>query len=65
MEIPANKGQVVHNEHMFYIKAKNQKERAALITFLKSKGIHSVFHYVPLHSSEAGMKYGRFFGIDK
>jgi len=54
-----------HNAHMFYIKAKNLEERTKLLAFLKENGIFAVFHYVPLHSSPAGQKYGRFHGIDK
>ena len=54
-----------HNAHMFYIKVKDLKERTELISSLKSNDIYSVFHYVPLHSSEAGRKYGRFHGQDK
>lgn len=50
---------------MFYIKARDLKERTALLKHLKEKGISAVFHYVPLHSSEAGQKYGRFHGQDK
>lgn len=54
-----------HNAHMFYIKCKNDAEREKLITFLKNNGIHSTFHYVPLHSSPAGLKYSKFHGKDK
>lgn len=54
----------VHNAHMFYIKAKDLSERTELIDYLKSKGILSVFHYIPLHSSPAGQKFGRFHGED-
>lgn len=53
------------NGHMYYIKTKDLKERTRLIDFLKQKGILSVFHYVPLHTSKAGIKYGRFCGEDK
>ncbi len=53
-----------HNAHMFYIKAKDLKERTALISFLKGKGIGAVFHYVPLHSAPAGQMFGRFHGED-
>ena len=53
-----------HNGHMFYIKAKDLKERTALIQYLKEKQILSVFHYIPLHSSPAGKKYGVFHGED-
>ncbi len=55
----------VHNAHMFYIKTKDQEERARLIEHLKKNGISAVFHYVPLHSAPAGLKYGRFHGEDR
>lgn len=54
-----------HNGHMFYIKVKDLKERMKLIEYLKEKKIMAVFHYVPLHSSVAGLKFGRFNGEDK
>ena len=54
-----------HNAHMFYIKCKNIQERAKLINYLKKNNIYAVFHYIPLHSSIAGLKYGRFHGVDK
>jgi len=50
---------------MFYFKAKDLDERTRLITFLKEKGVQAVFHYIPLHSAPAGIKYGRFHGEDK
>jgi len=61
-KIPKN---CTHNAHMFYIKVKNISERDNLIKFLRDNNIQSVFHYVPLHSSEAGFKFGVFNGIDK
>jgi len=54
-----------HNAHMFYIKCSSIDERTRLIDYLKNCGIQSVFHYIPLHSSEAGHKYGRFHGEDR
>lgn len=54
-----------HNAHMFYIKAADLTERTALIAHLKDKGIASAFHYIPLHSSPAGEKFGRFSGDDR
>ncbi|MCM1568166.1 MAG: dTDP-4-amino-4,6-dideoxygalactose transaminase [Roseburia sp.] len=54
-----------HNAHMFYIKAADIQERTRLIDFLKERGIMSVFHYIPLHTSPAGRRFGRFFGEDK
>lgn len=53
-----------HNAHMFYIKVRDLEERTKLIEYLKANGVLSVFHYIPLHSSEAGLKYGRFHGSD-
>ena len=54
-----------HNAHMFYIKLRDQEDRNALITKLKARGIHTTFHYVPLHSAPAGLKLGRFHGEDR
>ncbi|WP_350455462.1 dTDP-4-amino-4,6-dideoxygalactose transaminase [Slackia heliotrinireducens] len=48
-----------HNAHMFYIKCKDLEERTSLISYLGDRDIMSVFHYVPLHSSPAGLRYGR------
>ena len=53
-----------HNAHMFYIKVKDLKERETLQVFLRERGIGSAFHYIPLHSCKAGLKYGRFVGED-
>ena len=55
----------VHNAHMFYIKARDLDERTALIAHLKANGVGSVFHYVPLHSADAGLRFGRFHGEDR
>ena len=65
IELPTVPEGCVHNAHMFYIKAKDIEERTELIAFLKENGIHSVFHYIPLHSAPAGIKFGRFHGEDK
>ena len=51
-----------HNGHMYYILTQDVKTRTKLIEFLKKKGILSVFHYIPLHSSPAGKKYTRYVG---
>lgn len=51
-----------HNAHMYYILLESQEKRAEIIGRLKELGVHAVFHYVPLHSSPAGMKYGRVSG---
>jgi dTDP-4-amino-4,6-dideoxygalactose transaminase len=54
-----------HNAHMYYIKLKDEPTRAALIRYLNEREIHSVFHYIPLHSAPAGQKFGRFSGEDR
>ena len=61
-QIPAN---CEHNGHMFYIKCRDLAERTDYINFMKENGVNCVFHYVPLHSAPAGLKYGIFFGEDK
>lgn len=48
-----------HNAHMYYLLLKDLRTRNMLIAKLKGSGINAVFHYVPLHSSPAGLKYGR------
>ena len=55
----------VHNAHMFYIKVKDIAERSELITYLKARGVETVFHYIPLHTAPAGLKCGRFHGEDR
>ena len=65
IEMPYIPSYCEHNAHMFYIKTKDLEERSRLIDFLKKKEILTVFHYVPLHSAPAGMKFGRFHGEDK
>lgn len=65
IELPVVPEGCVHNAHMFYIKAKDIGERTALIEYLKDRGVHSVFHYIPLHTAPAGQRFGRFVGEDK
>lgn len=54
----------VHNAHMFYIKADSEATRNELMDYLRDQEIMAVSHYVPLHSSVAGKKYGKFIGED-
>lgn len=54
-----------HNGHMYYVLLAPSIDRTKLIFDLKSEGINSVFHYVPLHLSPAGRKYGRISGSMK
>ena len=65
IELPYIPHYCMHNAHMFYIKVRDLKERTALLTFLKERDILAVFHYIPLHSAPAGVRYGRFHGIDR
>ena len=65
IELPCIPDHCKHNAHMFYIKAKDLGERTALINHLKANDILAVFHYVPLHSAPAGLKFGRFHGEDR
>ena len=55
----------VHNAHMYFIKARKQEVRTILIKYMKERGVMCVFHYVPLHTSPAGQKFGVFHGEDK
>jgi dTDP-4-amino-4,6-dideoxygalactose transaminase len=57
--IPAN---CAANGHLFYIITGSLEERTRLIAYLKSMGILAVFHYVPLHSSPGGRRFGRVGG---
>nr|WP_330370895.1 dTDP-4-amino-4,6-dideoxygalactose transaminase [Butyrivibrio sp. LB2008] len=65
IELPFIPRECVHNAHMFYIKVKDIEQRTKLVNYLKQYDINAVFHYIPLHSAPAGVKYGRFNGEDK
>ena len=62
MKVPAD---CTHNAHMYYIILRSLEERTRLIAWLKERDISAVFHYVPLHSAQAGQKFGRFAGEDR
>ena len=64
IELPYIPEHCTHNAHMFYIKTKDIDERGKLISYLKENDILAVFHYIPLHTAPAGLKYGRFHGKD-
>jgi dTDP-4-amino-4,6-dideoxygalactose transaminase len=51
-----------HNAHMYYILLETLEKRTQLILEFKRRDISAVFHYVPLHSSPVGIKFGRVFG---
>ena len=64
-ELPVIPNGCIHNAHMFYLKLKDLKQRTEFIQYLKEHNVLSVFHYIPLHSAPAGLKFGRFHGVDE
>ena len=64
LSLPSIPAECTHNAHMFYLKARDIQERTKLIDYLKANEILAVFHYIPLHNSPAGKKFGRFHGTD-
>lgn len=62
IRLPLLENGSVCNGHMYYVITGSSEERSLLIEHLSSRGIRAVFHYIPLHSSLAGMKYGRASG---
>lgn len=54
-----------HNAHMYYVLLVPEIDRQSLLNALKDRAINAVFHYVPLHSSPAGQRYGRVHGSMK
>lgn len=65
VERPVIPADCTHNAHMFYLLLKDLDTRTRFISYLKENGIMAVFHYVPLHSAEAGLRFGRFHGEDR
>jgi dTDP-4-amino-4,6-dideoxygalactose transaminase len=51
-----------HNGHLYYILLQSGTDRQKVLDGLKENRIHAVFHYVPLHSSPAGLRFGRAHG---
>lgn len=51
-----------HNAHIFYVLLKEEVDRKGVLEEMKRHGIHAIFHYVPLHSSPAGQRFGRAHG---
>ncbi|MFT4106042.1 MAG: dTDP-4-amino-4,6-dideoxygalactose transaminase [Lacrimispora sp.] len=64
IELPYVPKECVHNGHLFFIKVKDLTVRTNLLNKLREMNIGAVFHYVPLHSSVAGLKYGELRGAD-
>jgi len=63
-ELPTIPEKCQHNGHMFYIKVRDLDQRTALLDHLKADNVYAVFHYVPLHSAPAGLRFGGFHGVD-
>lgn len=51
-----------HNAHMYYVLLAPEIDRGKVLNEFKRQDIYPVFHYVPLHSSPAGKRYGRTHG---
>jgi len=64
IQLPTVPADCQHNGHMFYHKVKDLNERTALLAHLKAAGVYAVFHYIPLHSAPAGLRFSRFHGED-
>ena len=65
LRLPVIPENCVHNAHMFYVITKDLEERTAFIAHMRKNDILAVFHYIPLHSAPAGVKFGRFDGKDE
>ena len=59
LSVPFVSQGVSENGHLFYVLLKSGEERDSLMKYLRENGIYAVFHYVPLHSSPCGMRFGR------
>jgi len=57
--LPVIPRECTHNAHMFYLLTRTHSEQVALLAAFKAKGVNAVFHYIPLHSTDAGRKFGR------
>ncbi len=63
--LPTIPNECKHNAHMFYIKTKDTQTRKDILEYFKNNSILAIFHYIPLHSTAAGIQYGIFNGDDK
>lgn len=59
---PVIPSECMHNAHMYFVLLHGLEERTHFIEAMKAEGIGTVFHYIPLHSSPAGQRYGRTSG---
>ena len=65
LELPVIPSGCSHNAHMYYIKLRDIDERTRFIEHMKKNDILTVFHYIPLHTAPAGMRFARFHGEDR
>lgn len=65
IELPIIPQNCQANGHLFWLKLRDFADRTAFIHYLKQNGILTVFHYIPLHSSPAGERFGQFVGEDR
>lgn len=54
-----------HNGHIFFIRTNSEEERNGLLQFMRERKVYPTFHYIPLHSSPMGRRFGRFSGSDR
>ena len=59
---PIMPADIHHNAHMYYVLLAPGIDRQKVLDKFKHNDIYPVFHYVPLHSSPAGQRYGRTYG---
>ncbi len=64
IKLPHIPQHVRHNAHMLYVKCRDEQDQLAFMRFMKENEIVTASHYVPLHSSKAGLRMGRFHGHD-
>ena len=64
LELPRPPVDCAHNAHIFWVKFADEARRDAMIAALRAEGIQAPFHYVPLHASGPGRRFGRFHGMD-
>jgi len=62
LKLPFVPPQTKHNAHFYYLLMDSLEERTEFINNMRKDGVFTTFHYIPLHSSNAGLKYGRFIG---
>lgn len=64
LQLPQIPEVCTHNAHIYHVETPDLISRDKLLHYMKNHGCICVFHYVPLHSSPAGKKFGRFHGTD-